>query len=117
MVRQRQVPHPLDSSPVALGWRGFSLNQTRAPLPGHKLPPKKPQGCNYIFSQRINVGVAIRYRPPLGKREIWNSKKKLRTVKRNRGPNVCLPGARFSWRVQNVATPLGGPWSATEGPH
>jgi hypothetical protein len=72
---------------------------------------------NYIVSLRINVGVAIRYRPPLGNREIRNGKKKLRTVKRNRGPNVCLPGARFSWRVQILATPLGGPWSATEGPH
>ena len=41
------------------------------------------------------MGVAIRYRPPLGNREIWNGKKKQqRTVKRNHGPNVCLPGAR-----------------------
>jgi hypothetical protein len=72
---------------------------------------------NYIVSLRINVGVAIWYRPPLGNREIRNGKKKLRTVKRNRGPNVCLPGARFSWRVQILATPLGGPRSATEGSH
>jgi hypothetical protein len=80
-----------------VGWR-LADNDQILPLMGSKGGPR-----NYIVSQQINVGVAMLYRAGRVIGEFG-------TVKRNRGPNVCL-ARRSSDRAYNLRHTTGRPYA------